>query len=87
MSRVICLRKSDGATFEPSTPDGYTEAEAVADLLCARRTFFFRRVELAKVKRFLRGEKVVWRRTGETWEPSSGEFFVSPTAVEFEGER
>lgn len=81
---TICRRKSDGLFFEPSRPDGYTEADAVADLIWAGEygghSFFFRRVRLVPwhLWGLVLGRR--WQRTGETWAPESGEFEVMSDA-------
>ena len=74
MTDKVCIRKSDGAFFEPSCRDGYGEGQALADLFSGRHTWYFRRIEL-RPRRFLPFIRK-WVRTGETWEPSSGEFDV-----------
>lgn len=70
----LCRRKTDGAMFRASHPEGYTEADAVADCLSGQPTFFFRRVQYTPRQWWhLRGR---WTDTGEIWKPKSGEFEV-----------
>ncbi len=70
----LCKRKSDGAMFRPSYPDGYDGAQAMADTLIGRTTFYFRGVRWQSRKWWqLSG---CWVDTGEIWQPKSGEFDV-----------
>lgn len=63
----ICRRKSDGRFYEPSHPD-----DAVIDLF--NYSWYFREVELMPRRWWQLRPR--WKRTGEIWEPDSGEFDV-----------
>lgn len=71
----LCIRKSDGTVWKPSTPPGYTYGHAIADCMLGRTGFYFKQVVLGN-----RGWWIFTRRrwveTGEIWEPKSGEFTV-----------
>jgi len=71
----LCVRKSDGAMFRPSFPDGWGDAEATASAFSGRGPqFYFRRIAVQPKRWWHRRER--WSDTGETWEPESGEFQV-----------
>jgi hypothetical protein len=65
----ITIRKTDGALFEPSHP-GYCD---ISSFWTGGSPFFFRRI-VPLPKRWWQGQR--WQRTGETWQPLSGEFNV-----------
>ena len=70
--------KADGLFYEPSYPDGWTDADAVAACLNGTASFYFRQVVLVKrVWPF----RPTWKRTGVIWQPKSGEFEVLPEYV------
>lgn len=79
MGTLLCRRKTDGALFEPSHPDHWGDAAAITALLSNGPQFYFRRVELAPRRWWQRRAR--WQRTGEVWEPESGEFEVLTDAV------
>lgn len=64
---TICVRKSDGALFEPS----FDPENPLAGIFNKSKQFYFRRVVPVRHRR-----RALWRRTGETWQPQSGEFAV-----------
>lgn len=68
------MRRSDGATFEPSYPDDYTEGAAIAAVLSRKPSWYFRRVE--RVPKRWWHLKEMWRRTGEIWQPEEGSDFT-----------
>ena len=71
----LCIRKSDGTVWEPSYSDDYGESQAFADCLLGKQSFFFRRVVHKRVGWWI-FKRWKWVRTGEIWEPASGEFDV-----------
>lgn len=73
---TICVRKRDAALFEPSFDPDNVHAIFV-DLFSGKSTFYFRRVVPVRHRR-----RALWRRTGEIWEPESGEFDVIVEAGE-----
>ena len=84
MSRVICVRKTDGAVFQLSTDDARPDDVLVAELVAHPDRFVLRRVEPFWVRRWLGRPRRVWRRTGEIWSPRHNEYVVTSTDVEFE---
>lgn len=70
----LCKRKTDGAMFRPSYPDGYDEVDSIVDCVRGTISFYLRGVQW-KPRRWwqLRGR---WIDTGEIWTPQSGEFDV-----------
>lgn len=64
----LARRKADGALFEPSVPDDYNRADAIADCLLGRMAWYFRRVLPAPRRWWHRSPR--WIRTGEVWEPT-----------------
>lgn len=75
---VLCRRKTDGALFRASYPEGYDSGQAIADILLGKRTFYFRGVRWQPRRWWqARGR---WIDTGEIWTPASGEFEVIDAA-------
>lgn len=78
----LCRRKTDGAIFRPSFPDGYTQKDAFTDMMRGQMRFYFQGVRWEPRKWWqMRGR---WVDTGEVWEPESGEFDVSDAQGNFE---
>jgi hypothetical protein len=71
LSGKITVRKIDRACFEPSYSDDYNEGKAIADIMLGNTRFYFRRVIPVKFLWMIR-----WVRTGDIWQPKSGEFEV-----------
>ena len=72
----LCVRKSDGTIYEPSSPDDYNMGNAISDMLSGRSVWYFRRVRTEKRKWWqLWKRKVRFLRTGEIWQPKEGNEF------------
>ena len=75
MSDKLCIRRSDGTVWEPSHPDGYTEGDAIADVLLGRSRWFFRQVEWRPSPWWRFWSRGRWVRSGDVWEPVGGREF------------
>ena len=71
---TLCKRKTDGALFRPSFPDDYSDVQAIIDTLTGNYLWYFRRVELKKVRRWF-WTRVIYEDTGEVWCPREGAEF------------
>ena len=71
---TLCKRKTDGALFRPSFPDDYNAGQAIADTLTGKKSWYFRRVEPKKVRRWFR-TSTIYEDTGEIWCPREGAEF------------
>ncbi len=81
---TLCRRKTDGAMFRPSFPDGYDGWQATTSTLNRKEFFYFRMVKWQPRRWWqIRGR---WVDTGEIWEPTSGEFDVIKNAEAVYGE-
>lgn len=72
---TLCRRRSDGALFRPSYPDGYTEGHAIVDLFTKKGpSWYFRAVRARTVGRWF-WRRTVYEDTGDVWEPKMGKEF------------
>lgn len=77
MSDKLCIRKSDDTLWEPSYPDHRNDGHALALLFSGDvMKWYFRAVEWEPSPWWKFWTKGSWQRTGEIWEPESGEFDV-----------
>ena len=68
-------RISDGSMYEASFPDHWQDHDAVVACLTGSTGFYFRKLRKVN-KKWWQFWKPEWERTGEVWQPESGEFEV-----------
>lgn len=69
----LAVRKDDKAVFQPSYPDDYEEASAIADIIRGTIAWYFRRI--VPVPRRWWHLRRRWKRTGEIWGTTTPDTF------------
>lgn len=78
---TLVHRPSNGGWYEPSHPPDWTNEDAIAALISGENTFYFRRVVWFPSYWWHFWTRGQWVRTGEIWEPESGEFELHENSI------